>query len=388
MTVRRKGRRISATAAIVGVALLVSGCTSLLFGPVESTAELSPGDGFVAMGDTRSLTQAADAIVVGRVVATRTVAEPAAGGGEVFYTDVDVEVSQVLKGTAPARTTVRTVGGTVGDLTMLAFGEPVFRVGEEAFLFLSSEIAAQGQSYAVCGANRGKLTLQGNRVLEMDLTRQELVTRVLGSLAGEDPGPDPHFAPLAHATDVVWEEIGLAPLAYRFEDRRWPADAPVVPYHINAPQEWVAPINAAAVTWTAAGSKLVFQHAGSTGRQAGVLDGVNVVEARRTYGNTWVALATVWFTSGSRTGGPYYNIVEADIQVNLSYRWVIGSDPRGLDAQSVLTHELGHWLSLGDLYRPQWSELTMYGYVGYGETKKRTLEEPDRTGLLHIYGRR
>jgi hypothetical protein len=30
----------------------------------------------------------------------------------------------------------------------------------------------------------------------------------------------------------------------------------------------------------------------------------------------------------------------------------------------------------------------MYGYTSYGETKKRTLEESDKDGILAVYGAR
>ena len=113
-----------------------------------------------------------------------------------------------------------------------------------------------------------------------------------------------------------------------------------------------------------------------------------MIDATRNYGPGWLAQTILWFDSRRTNGGYYYDLVECDTQVNLYYRWFIGSDPRGFDAQNVLTHEFGHWISLGDLYRPKWSELTMYGYISYGETKKRTLEKSDKDGILAVYGAR
>lgn len=57
-----------------------------------------------------------------------------------------------------------------------------------------------------------------------------------------------------------------------------------------------------------------------------------------------------------------------------------------MDLQNIATHELGHGVGLADLYETSCSEVTMYGYSTEGETKKRTLEEPDIIGIQKLYG--
>ncbi|MBW2976048.1 matrixin family metalloprotease [Candidatus Woesearchaeota archaeon] len=57
-----------------------------------------------------------------------------------------------------------------------------------------------------------------------------------------------------------------------------------------------------------------------------------------------------------------------------------------MDFENIATHELGHSVGMGDLYTSECSEQTMYGYAGYGETKKRTLEAGDKTGIKSLYG--
>jgi hypothetical protein len=54
--------------------------------------------------------------------------------------------------------------------------------------------------------------------------------------------------------------------------------------------------------------------------------------------------------------------------------------------QNVATHEAGHALFLDDLYLWKTAELTMYGYVGYAEIKKRTLGVGDVLGIQKLYG--
>ena len=69
--------------------------------------------------------------------------------------------------------------------------------------------------------------------------------------------------------------------------------------------------------------------------------------------------------------------------------WIWGDakvDASVMDLQNIATHELGHGAGLGDVYDTACSNVTMYGYSDYGETKKRDLEQPDIKGLQTLYG--
>ena len=57
-----------------------------------------------------------------------------------------------------------------------------------------------------------------------------------------------------------------------------------------------------------------------------------------------------------------------------------------MDLENIATHELGHGLGLGDLYKDACSDVTMFGYSTEGETKKRTLEPADIAGIQELYG--
>lgn len=100
-----------------------------------------------------------------------------------------------------------------------------------------------------------------------------------------------------------------------------------------------------------------------------------------------IAVATVW---GYFSGPPQTReLVEWDILFNdaSSWEWGDGATNSGLmDLQNIATHELGHSAGLGDLYETTCSEVTMYGYSGEGEIKKRDLELPDITGITELYG--
>jgi len=57
-----------------------------------------------------------------------------------------------------------------------------------------------------------------------------------------------------------------------------------------------------------------------------------------------------------------------------------------MDLQNIATHELGHAVGLNDIYSGSCSYVTMYGYSTEGDIGKRTLEQPDITGLQTMYG--
>lgn len=98
-----------------------------------------------------------------------------------------------------------------------------------------------------------------------------------------------------------------------------------------------------------------------------------------------IAVTIVW---GYFSGPPQLRkIVEFDVLFDTDFTWGDATvDPTVMDLQNIATHEIGHGLGLDDIYDSVCSEVTMYGYSINGETKKRTLEQPDITGLQELYG--
>lgn len=98
-----------------------------------------------------------------------------------------------------------------------------------------------------------------------------------------------------------------------------------------------------------------------------------------------IAVTVVW---GYFTGPPSSRrIVEFDILFDTNFTWGDATvDPTVMDLQNIATHEIGHGVGLSDVYDSACSEVTMYGYSESGETKKRTLEEPDIAGIQELYG--
>ncbi len=142
-------------------------------------------------------------------------------------------------------------------------------------------------------------------------------------------------------------------------------------------------ISAAAETWDAATSQELFNNKYyiDTTLHYGVQDFNNVIDFGDYPNSGVIAITSVWYTRKSK------QIVEFDMRFNTRFNWGnAASNPSLMDLQNIATHELGHSFGLDDIYNSGCSAVTMYGYSNYGETSKRTLEQPDITGLQSMYG--
>jgi hypothetical protein len=93
-------------------------------------------------------------------------------------------------------------------------------------------------------------------------------------------------------------------------------------------------------------------------------------------GNPFAATG-VWYEPS--TG----RILDADIAMNgFSYTWGSDGAPGKVDVQSIVAHEAGHVLGLGE---SSVAEATMYGFANEGETIKRDLHADDTEALCTLY---
>ncbi|TSC64547.1 MAG: peptidase M10A and M12B matrixin and adamalysin [Parcubacteria group bacterium Gr01-1014_106] len=144
-------------------------------------------------------------------------------------------------------------------------------------------------------------------------------------------------------------------------------------------------IAAAAQTWKNADGDKTVTFAGSTDVSRPRYDGKNVM-LWRSLSRGIVGAAYIWYLPS--TG----EVLDADLVLNTRVPWAVndpsagdcGGVARAYDVQAVVTHELGHWFGLEDLYDASTVDLTMHGRVTMGELKKTSLGEGDRLGANAI----
>jgi len=136
-----------------------------------------------------------------------------------------------------------------------------------------------------------------------------------------------------------------------------------------------------AEVWDAATSSELFgTYSVDYDEHYGVQNYVNAIDFGDYPDDNVIAVTSVWY---SRIGK---KIVEFDMRFNTRFQWGDADENSSLmDFQNIATHELGHSVGLSDIYNSVCSDVTMYGYGTEGETKKRTLEQPDITGLQKMY---
>jgi len=101
------------------------------------------------------------------------------------------------------------------------------------------------------------------------------------------------------------------------------------------------------------------------------------------YGNA-IAMVIYWYSTASG------EILEADMRFNKDYPWTTNDTDPGdsccYDVLNIAVHEFGHFhAGLTDQVDADESELTMYGYGGLGELKKRTLALGDQLSIASAY---
>jgi len=122
--------------------------------------------------DTKALVHESSAIVIGQVEGTR------AHWNErhtKIVTDVDVRVTQALKGAPGERVTLTQLGGDLDGMRYEVPGSPLFARGEEALLFLWRDTKGRTQ---VNGLAQGKFDIRRDPA-----TGERLVQRSLPGLA-------------------------------------------------------------------------------------------------------------------------------------------------------------------------------------------------------------
>lgn len=182
---------------------------------------------------------------------------------------------------------------------------------------------------------------------------------------------------------------------------RWPTDGSgraVIPFSYNdegrrparAPEHSIEPtINRSMREWTRWNSNIVFDDAGPSDATFGADgpdgtcdDGTNVVTWEK-FSPDVIGAALLCFDRSGKV------VLDADLALNSTQHWEevdeVPDSRHSHDLQSILTHELGHWLSLADLYSGDAARQTMSGSTAYGQIGKRTLALGDIVGVQKAY---
>jgi hypothetical protein len=139
-----------------------------------------------------------------RAVTRSVVAEKRVTGQRTkIVTKVELDVLEVVAGTAPARVTLEFLGGRVGDEYLKVEGMPQFKVGDEDVLFVSGNGRSICPLYAM---------MHGRYPVHTDsVTGQKTIARADGvplqSVAEI-------AAPLAHGGAATLAHSGLSPAAF------------------------------------------------------------------------------------------------------------------------------------------------------------------------------
>jgi hypothetical protein len=144
----------------------------------------------------------------------------------------------------------------------------------------------------------------------------------------------------------------------------------------------VREINTAIATWDNASNQNLFSDVGTISVNPSiVIDSYNKVNTIgwKLFSNNCLAYARTWYKSSLVDG--YKTIVDSDITFNTKYPWRT-SGTVGADVQTIVLHEFGHSLGLGDLYASSCSGQVMYGYY---TRVSRVLGNGDVAGIRLLY---
>jgi len=179
-----------------------------------------------------------------------------------------------------------------------------------------------------------------------------------------------------------------APSCYKLLGVKWktlPVDYVINPTNPDdLPEEFVtSAISTSAETWDDVTSNELFKdiYKVNYSLQYGTQDFKNVLSFGNYPQEGVIAVTSIWYTRRDK------QIVEFDILFDTDFTWGDAEqNPALMDLQNIATHELGHAVGMDDIYSDSCFEVTMYGYSTEGEISKRTLEQPDITGLQKLYG--
>jgi hypothetical protein len=160
---------------------------------------------------------------------------------------------------------------------------------------------------------------------------------------------------------------------------------PSAGFYINTtgfPSGTLEAMQAAMKTWTnVSTSNFIFTYRGTIATTAyGINDGINLICSGSFDAGYESTLALNTFYYNTQTGF----LLDSDIKFNSAFTWATDGSAGAYDIQSIGLHELGHALSLDDLYNAGQESQTMYYRFSKGQIK-RSLTQDDKDGITYLY---
>lgn len=308
-----------------------------------------------------------DSVIIGTVVSSQSQWN---NDRSAIYTTVIVAIENHLKGNPlPDLVTVIVPGGEIDGVMQIVSDTPIFDPGEEVMLFLE-ELPQQiyprsifyPKAHSVFGNFQGKKEIINNKVDGIPVEEVEEI--ILQITAEEQTKKELSNDP---SEPVLVSNHQYVPLGIR-----WTGASPVISFKVNAPGEYSSHVQAAAATWSNAGSNFSFNYSGPHSRDGTAsLNQVNEIMWANLGTTSALALATIW-CSGT-------TIIEADMVMNTMFNWT--TNPFSYhDVQTVALHEFGHWIGLN--HSSDYNSIMHYQYKG----TQRQLSPDDIAGIQFIYG--
>ena len=351
------------------------------------------------------------AVLVGRVAAIASHADR----GRI-YTDVTVDVDEMLKGDSVPTLTVRVLGGRVGNHAAWVEGSPEFRRGERVLLFVSTY---RDGTARVAHFYQGKFSIIRDAGGE-DVAVRETPAGVHLPSGAAVPATAPRH--LRHLRDAIRAHVSASPAARggALTSARAPATAGTEAADtfalLGLPSRWFEPdagqpvrilingrgeplapgsgfaqVRDAMAAWSGvAGSSFRYEDAGTTTAGGFRSDGVSAVAFRDPLGdidppvNCTGTLAYGGYFRSDETrvvnGRSFYRIIEGDVVFADGWDGC-GFYERYANLAEVATHELGHVLGLD---HPTDTDATMYAYAHF-DGRGASIHASDLAGLRYLY---
>lgn len=210
----------------------------------------------------------------------------------------------------------------------------------------------------------------------------ELPIGVVTDFAGEQYFGSAASGPVRVTTSMGPSNEYEFDVSFAYGGAKWVNNPPIVTYKVNendadCMSEGSA-VQAAASSWGSCGSLFNFLYSGSHSNTAASLNGTNEIMWGAAPRPDIIAQNQRWSDTFT------HEVTETDIVYNSSLPFSSSGAPGAYDIQTIGTHELGHSLTLLDLYGDRDVNKVMYGFAWPGLVK-RTLSSDDIAGAKWIY---